>query len=72
MVAINAIVAIIGVMLLAGWALYLGFDGILYLTAIGVISGLGGYTVMQEVIEMYGNVGEALADFKRKKAGGHP
>ena len=39
----KVITAIIGLVLLEGWALYLGFDGILLNIVLILIAGLGGY-----------------------------
>jgi len=52
----NAIAAIVGIALLTGWALYLGHDGVLLAVTIGIISGLGGYIVLndaKEIIRLY-------------------
>ena len=64
---INAIAAIAGISLLAAWALYLGFDGILFLTAIGIVSGLGGYPVAKEIASNYGNIGKAIKEFEKQR-----
>ena len=63
----NAIAAIIGIVILTCYALSLGHDGILYLTAIGIISGLGGYVVLDEITYAYGNIGEAIQEIYEKR-----
>ncbi len=45
----KALVAIVGIALLSAWALYLGYDGVLFLTTIGIMAGLGGYPILQEL-----------------------
>jgi len=45
----KAIAAIAGITLLSAWALYLGYDGVLFLTAVGIMSGLGGYPILKEL-----------------------
>ena len=42
----NAIAAMAGVTILTGLALWLGYDGVIFLTAVAIISGLGGYPVL--------------------------
>ena len=49
----NAIAAIMGIVLLTFLALAMGYDGILFLTAIGIISGLGGYPVAKSAFQSY-------------------
>lgn len=49
----NALAAIAGILLLTSWALYLGYDGALFLAAVGIMSGLGGYPILQELKAWY-------------------
>lgn len=63
----NACFAIAGIVILVGLALYLGYDGVLFLTAIGIISGLGGYPVLKEIKQAYQNIGEAVGEQAQKK-----
>ena len=66
---IRAVCSMSGVALLTGWALWLGFDGILFMSAIAVISGLGGYILMKEGQAMLPDLREILRiiDQKRKE-----
>lgn len=69
-IGFNAIAAMGGVGLLAAWALWLGYDGILFLTAVGIISGLGGYPVMKELKAYLYYMGNLENPMKRKGGGG--
>ena len=51
---ILAIVAIIAVLVLLAWALYLGYDNILLAAGVAIIAGLGGYEVSQRQKETQG------------------
>lgn len=50
---INAIAAMIGIVILTALALLLGHDGILYLMAVGILSGLGGYVILGDLGKIY-------------------
>ena len=45
----NAITAMICITVLVIAALAMGYDGVLFLTGIGIISGLGGYIVLDDM-----------------------
>lgn len=42
----NAIAGIAGIVILCALALSMGYDGAIYLTSIGIISGIAGYPVL--------------------------
>ena len=45
----NAIFAMAAIALLTALALYWGYDGAIFLTSIGIISGLGGYPILNTI-----------------------
>jgi hypothetical protein len=49
----KTITAIIGIIILDCWAIANGIDGILLITAIGIISGLGGYPILKSIKDAY-------------------
>lgn len=49
----KTVCAIAGIVLLDAWAIYNGIDGVFLITAIGIISGLGGYPVVQQLKDWY-------------------
>lgn len=63
----RAIASMIGVALLAAWALWLGYDGVIYMTAIAVIAGLGGYVLMKESPAGFRGIADAIELFDRKR-----
>lgn len=64
---LNAIAAIAGIVILAAIALALGYDGLLFLTAVGVISGLGGYPVLKQIHKAYTGIGESIGEEAERK-----
>ncbi len=63
----RAICSIAGIVLLTSWALWLGFDGILFMSAIAILSGLGGYVLMKEGQVMVPGLAEILKVLDRKR-----
>ncbi len=49
----NAIAAMVCITLIITWALSLGFDGVLLMSAIAIISGLGGFPVATKAFQYY-------------------
>lgn len=45
----RAVIAILGIVILDMWAIMHGIDGALFLSAMGIISGLGGYPILRRV-----------------------
>lgn len=71
----NAIAAIAGITILMGWALYLGHDGVLLMTAVGIISGLGGYPLAKAAYQNYKDnlenpIANAILDYNRGRPPG--
>ena len=67
---IRAICSIAGITILTAWALWLGFDGILFMSAIAMISGLGGYVLMKEGRIMLPPITEAIKEIDRRRGQG--
>lgn len=63
----RAICSMAGVALLTAWALYLGYDGVLFMSAIAIISGLGGYILMKESPVAFRSLADAIELFDRKR-----
>ena len=59
-IGINALSAIMGITILMGLALYLGFDGVMLMASIGIISGLGGYPVVKKTAELLATTQENI------------
>ena len=49
----NCLAAIAGITFLSAWAIYLGYDGVIFLTTVGVLSGLGGYPILNKIKDTY-------------------
>lgn len=52
----KANIAIVAILILAVVAMWQGIDGVFYFTCVAVISGLGGYIViddMKEIVRLY-------------------
>ena len=67
---VRAICSMAGVALLTAWALWLGYDGILFMSAIAIISGLGGYILMKEGQLMLPGIAEAIRIMEEKRKEG--
>lgn len=67
---VRAICSMGGVAILTGWALWLGFDGILFMSAIAIISGLGGYILMKEGRIMLPPLAEAIREIDARRRNG--
>ena len=63
----RAMCSIAGVTLLTAWALWLGYNGVLLITAIGIISGLGGYILFKESPSIFRSLADAIEIFNRKQ-----
>ena len=66
----RAICSIAGIVILTAWALWLGFDGILFMSAIAIISGLGGYILMKEGQVMLPDLKEILKEIDNRRKDG--
>ena len=52
----NAMIAMVGITLIVLTALSMGQDGVFLMTGIALLSGLGGYPILQEVKTKLGNM----------------
>ena len=63
----RAIAAIAGVVWLTSLALLLGYDGVLFMSAIAIVSGLGGYILFKESPPIFRNLADMIETFDRKR-----
>lgn len=63
----RAIAAIASVVFLTALALWLGYDGVLFMTAIAVISGLGGYILFKESPPIFRSLADAIELLNRER-----
>ncbi len=71
----NAIAAIGGVTIIICWALWLGYDGVLLMSGIAVVSGLGGYPLTKKAYQNYKDnlespIANAILNYNRGKPPG--
>ena len=63
----RAICSMAGVTWLVSLALFLGYDGVLLMSGIAIISGLGGYILMKEGHAMLPDLAQAIELFDRRR-----
>jgi len=68
----NAICAITGITIMMSLALYLGYDGVLLMSCVGIVAGIGGYPVAKEALGAFENIGAALTQVQKKTKRGPP
>ena len=69
----NAIAAIAGITILISLALFLGYDGVLLMSGIAVLSGLGGYPLSKAAYQNYkDNLENPIANYLLERKRGRP
>ena len=63
----RAMAAIAGITILTAWALWLGFDGVLFMASVAVISGLGGYILMKESPLAFRGLADIIEIYDRRR-----